>query len=59
MDEPAAASPSNSTGARLKGLLRGWQQRFGLDLRALALFRILLGLLLLLFAVAARAGAST
>ena len=47
MDEPAAASPSNSTGARLRNLLRGWQQRFGLDLRALALFRILLGLLLL------------
>ena len=47
MDGPAAVSSSNSTAARLRGLLRGWQQRFGLDLRALALFRILLGLLLL------------
>ena len=47
MDGPAAASPSNSTGARLRGLFRGWQQRFGLDLRSLALFRILFGLLLL------------
>ncbi len=47
MDGPAAVSSSNSTAVRLRGLLRGWQQRFGLDLRALALFRILLGLLLL------------
>ncbi|MCY3763338.1 MAG: HTTM domain-containing protein, partial [Gemmatimonadetes bacterium] len=47
MDGPAAASPSNSTIARLRNLLRGWRERFGLDLRSLALFRILLGLLLL------------
>ena len=45
MDGPAAAS--DLTASRLSGLLRGWQQRFGFDLRALALFRILLGLLLL------------
>ena len=47
MDGPAAASPSNSTIARIRNLLCGWRQRFGLDLRSLALFRILLGLLLL------------
>lgn len=47
MDGPTAASSSNSIIARLGNLFRGWQQRFGLDLRALALFRILLGLLLL------------
>ena len=44
---PEAPSSSCSIAYRLGGLLRGWQQRSGLDLRALALFRILLGLLLL------------
>ena len=42
-----ATSSSISTFARLRSLLCGWQQRFGLDLRALALLRILLGLILL------------
>ncbi len=46
MDQPV--SPSTSTLSRLGVGLRRWQERFGLDLRGLALFRILLGTLLLL-----------
>ena len=46
MDQPV--SPSTSTLSRLGVGLRRWLERFGLDLRGLALFRILLGTLLLL-----------
>ncbi len=45
MDQPVP--PSTSTLSRLGEGLRRWPERFGLDLRGLALFRILLGLLLL------------
>ena len=47
MDEPTEAPPSPSTLSRLRALPARWQERFGLDLRALALFRILLGVLIL------------
>ena len=53
MDSSATASSSIS--ARLRERLRRWPERFGLDLRALALFRILLGVILLVD-LAARVG---
>ncbi len=51
----SSTSASSSISARLGGWLRRWPERFGLDLRALALFRILLGVILLVD-LAARAG---
>ncbi len=53
MDSSTSAPAPTST--KIRGWLRRWPERFGLDLRALALFRILLGVILLVD-LAARAG---
>ena len=53
MDSSSSAPAPTST--KVRGWLRRWPERFGLDLRALALFRILLGVILLVD-LAARAG---
>ena len=47
MDRPDAAPSSPSTLSRVGEAIRRWQASFALDLRGLALFRILLGVLLL------------
>lgn len=53
MDSSTSAPAPAST--KIRGCLRRWPERFGLDLRALALFRVLLGVILLVD-LAARVG---